>query len=76
MLVLYFESLGFKQGTRQARLYWEKHGQITPLQNHIEKALKEVRLWVGPELASWVPLIRAKYRLAGVPKAARPKRHT
>ena len=74
VLVLYFESLGYKQGTREARNYWERHGQNTPAPRHIEKALKEVRQWAIHDLGAWVKSIRSRYRLTKVLETKRLKR--
>lgn len=63
--VLIFEGLGYRQSTRHARLYWEKHGQSCPTTRQIEQALKVVRGWLLTDLNRADQSIRKKYRLTG-----------
>ena len=64
---LHFETLGFKQATRQAKNYWVKYGHHCPAQRHIEEALKVTRKWVIGDLDEAARSIRKKYRLLNAP---------
>ena len=64
--VLYFESRGFSRSTKQASIYWIRHGHSCPTARQIEDALKVVRGWSIVDLEGAVQSIRKRYRLTGV----------
>ena len=64
--VLYFEGLGHKQSTKQARLFWERHQQSCPTIRQIEESLKVVRTWRVIDIERAVQIIKKKYRLTAV----------
>ena len=66
LVVLYFESLGYKQSTKKARDYWVKHGQHCPTARQIEEALKIVRGWQVIDLKRTIQIIKKQYRLKEV----------
>jgi hypothetical protein len=69
VMVLYFESRGYKQSTKEARVYWDRHDQHCPTARQIEEALRIVRAWEVIDLERTVQSIRKKYRLkAAVPR--------
>ena len=76
VIVLYFESLGHKQSTKQARLYWERHQhhQSCPTIRQIEEGLKVVRTWRVIDIERAVQIIRKKYRLTAVIPKNRKRR--
>lgn len=63
VMVLYFESRGFSQSTKQTSRYWVEHGQSCPTARQIEEALQVVRGWTILDLEDTVQRIRKRYRL-------------
>ena len=65
VMVIYFESRGYKKSTKETIFYWIRNNQVCPTARQIQEALKVVRGWVFVDLEHTVQSIRKKYRLAG-----------
>lgn len=49
-IVLYFESIGYKQAISRALTYWGGYGEKAPSRRHIDLALKIMREWFISDL--------------------------